>query len=556
MAEDLRRIPARIVRVKMTDVHCVVHADEQTGPDSDELTTVEGVVQEAEGLKLHLSARSASGYLGIIHLPGKAKPFRALVQGTCPVHLGYFASAVEAAVCYARHVQQRQPEAMEDTAPVPTQRVEQRQRDSTGEDEPPLSQLSWSPCLHCGTRLHRSRKECNGCGRLNRWHSHYSRVVRLSLRVGEDGSVRAALLRNGSEHDGRKRKLHSQIESSAKRGPVVSSVAASGVLGMATALHSINSVQQHTSEVVAPPGTLQERFAAFVMCDFTPRRPSELPVSQWVSYQRLFSLFKPHASQMEVNAEILRPGNLKLLIIEWYKTHPAFTGLVSDKWCKKMRNNDQESGPDSHVFKFCFELTGCVGEVLAPTVMEASAAFTQFMHNAGAGQQPQPLLPTTTPPPLALPPLPPPPPPLPPPPLPQQQLQPQPQPQPQPRPQTTAVLQALMHAFLCNDGACELNNCAGNKQVCGDRSPYPHLHNPACTPCTYTAGAQAHGGARAELPNAPRAAVGPAVDTAASAAGPANESAGRVQGVQAVAGARLQQHQGKRVGWGRRGPLA
>ena len=56
----------------------------------------------------------------------------------------------------------------------------------------------------------------------------------------------------------------------------------------------------------------------------------------------------------------------------------------------------------------------------------------------------------------------------------QQPPQPQPQPLPQPRPQTRVALQtlqAIMHAFHCNDAACQLINCAGNKQVCGDRSP-------------------------------------------------------------------------------------
>ena len=139
----------------------------------------------------------------------------------------------------------------------------------------------------------------------------------------------------------RRQRTGHQVEPSAKRGR--SSVAASGVLGAATALHSINSVH-HTSQVIAPPNPLQERFAA---------------------------------------------------------------------------------------------------------------------HAAHARTEPLPLPPPMLPPP-------------PPPPPQQQPPQPQPQPLPQPRPQTKVALQtlqAIMHAFHCNDAACQLINCAGNKQVCGDRSP-------------------------------------------------------------------------------------
>ena len=35
---------------------------------------------------------------------------------------------------------------------------------------------------------------------------------------------------------------------------------------------------------ITPPGSpLQRKFEALVMCNFTPRRPSTLPVSRWVS---------------------------------------------------------------------------------------------------------------------------------------------------------------------------------------------------------------------------------------------------------------------------------
>ena len=50
----------------------------------------------------------------------------------------------------------------------------------------------WSPCLHCGTRLHIKRKDCTGCGRPNRWfvRAGRERVVQLTLEAAEGGDVR------------------------------------------------------------------------------------------------------------------------------------------------------------------------------------------------------------------------------------------------------------------------------------------------------------------------------------------------------------------------------
>ena len=63
------------------------------------------VPHEAEGLRLHLSAKSATGYKGVIHCPSmKARPYKAMGPGRDGAFLGYFATAVEAAVCYARHL--------------------------------------------------------------------------------------------------------------------------------------------------------------------------------------------------------------------------------------------------------------------------------------------------------------------------------------------------------------------------------------------------------------------------------------------------------------------
>tara|TARA_B100000795_G_scaffold197151_1_gene151147 strand:- start:87 stop:533 length:447 start_codon:yes stop_codon:yes gene_type:complete len=100
----------------------------------------------------------------------------------------------------------------------------------------------------------------------------------------------------------------------------------------------------------APPSALQQRFDALVMCDFTPRSPSELPRPQWVSFQQLFHLFQPHAPK---EVWPMGPNNLKQLIVAWYKSHPTFAGLEVDRWCTRF-----EAPPGTGLtYKFCFEHT-------------------------------------------------------------------------------------------------------------------------------------------------------------------------------------------------------
>ena len=66
----------------------------------------EGVVTEAEGIKLHLSTKNKSGYLGVIVRPRGSNTF---YEASFSKHyLGCFASAVEAAVAVARHLQSLQ----------------------------------------------------------------------------------------------------------------------------------------------------------------------------------------------------------------------------------------------------------------------------------------------------------------------------------------------------------------------------------------------------------------------------------------------------------------
>ena len=67
----------------------------------------------------------------------------------------------------------------------------------------------------------------------------------------------------------------------------------------------------------------------------------------------LYLLFHPFAPE---EVWFMGPGNLKQLIIEWYKAHPAFAG--SERWCKRVKNRDPQDGSaGKHGYKFCFEYT-------------------------------------------------------------------------------------------------------------------------------------------------------------------------------------------------------
>ena len=71
----------------------------------------EGIVTKADGMQLHLSPRSSTGYRRVYHMSNypsgqpPAKPFQTQDRRDGRnVSLGYFATAVEAAVAYARHI--------------------------------------------------------------------------------------------------------------------------------------------------------------------------------------------------------------------------------------------------------------------------------------------------------------------------------------------------------------------------------------------------------------------------------------------------------------------
>jgi len=60
------------------------------------------VATEAEGLRLHLSSSNATGYENVSRKGGRFQAYRRVDGRQC--YLGAFATAVEAAVVYARAV--------------------------------------------------------------------------------------------------------------------------------------------------------------------------------------------------------------------------------------------------------------------------------------------------------------------------------------------------------------------------------------------------------------------------------------------------------------------
>ena len=78
--------------------------EDEVGSTSHSEEHVESVVDEAEGLQLRRSSKNASGYACVRFKAGRPKPYFVDIyvdgQRKCP----HFATAVEAAVCLARHV--------------------------------------------------------------------------------------------------------------------------------------------------------------------------------------------------------------------------------------------------------------------------------------------------------------------------------------------------------------------------------------------------------------------------------------------------------------------
>lgn len=79
--------------------------DAQRSGEGQETEGNEKIQAEAQSLRLHLSSKSSTGYKGVVNDHNR---FRAQIQHGGPyAHLGYFDTAVEAAIAYARAVNAR-----------------------------------------------------------------------------------------------------------------------------------------------------------------------------------------------------------------------------------------------------------------------------------------------------------------------------------------------------------------------------------------------------------------------------------------------------------------
>merc|ERR1711938_483891 len=78
----------------------------------------EAPVAEAEGLRLHLSSAAATGYKGVLKRASGRLPYSVRYGGT-KVCLGNFGTAVEAAVAYARAVEEAAAKATAAAAATP-----------------------------------------------------------------------------------------------------------------------------------------------------------------------------------------------------------------------------------------------------------------------------------------------------------------------------------------------------------------------------------------------------------------------------------------------------
>ena len=114
-------------------------------------------------------------------------------------------------------------------------------------------------------------------------------------------------------------------------------------------------------QAAAPAGNstasnLELRFAAHVMCNYTPRPPDKLSKKRWVSCDELHRQLKPRTS---LEAERWHPTYVKQLVTELFKDHPLFAGRPFSEWSKKLMNRDAlaHSTGKTHVTYFCLEHT-------------------------------------------------------------------------------------------------------------------------------------------------------------------------------------------------------
>ena len=122
---------------------------------------------------------------------------------------------------------------------------------------------------------------------------------------------------------------------------------------------SPSSVIVVAQQLVPSSLSLKEIFTMHVAPDFTPRVPKAFHMLKWATLEELILRLEQHAP-----AEVARlgPHNLRQLITEWYKDHPAFAGLCFSEWGKRLKDLHPHAHPRSLTYKFSLEFTpGGVG---------------------------------------------------------------------------------------------------------------------------------------------------------------------------------------------------
>ena len=123
---------------------------------------------EAEGLTL-LAADNSTGYFGVGHKPGKSKPYLARVRrGGKQVSLGHFATAEEAALCFARSPEGQAAAKKAAAAPPLTSEEAQQQAEAPLQpSSPPPAPPATVRCTAPPPRQWRSSPASPACHRAS-----------------------------------------------------------------------------------------------------------------------------------------------------------------------------------------------------------------------------------------------------------------------------------------------------------------------------------------------------------------------------------------------------
>ena len=282
----------------------VLQLAERVRSANTSITTATLLTSEAKGLPLRV-AKNTTGYFGVsLQRPGKPKPYLARVSyGGKEVHLGSFATAEEAALRVAQSQEAQAVAAWEASA------------------------LRALPTLVLGRR----------------WSSEHRESILPFYQSARPTSFDKAPVTLATRPDGTVAGL-------------ATAPAAAAPLAASPASRKAANGLAHGGPAAS---SLQEIFATHVMCDFTPRVPTELPTSAWATLEQLVSRLQQH-TPTDVT-ELGFRQNLRQLITDWLKDHPAFAGLPFSAWGRRLKNNDPQAHSRSLTFKFCFEHTPGLG---------------------------------------------------------------------------------------------------------------------------------------------------------------------------------------------------